>query len=89
VDEGMPPDPFAGNFPQGLDDLAPELQAVMRELDAAGHDLRALLAQESFRSLFRAVGALTEDRARAVLIRALVQIRLATDAAWNDWMTRP
>jgi len=65
------------------------LQALVRELDAAGHDLKALWEQSSLQSLVRAVGTLDETRARAALIRAVVDLKPQLDPNWRQWVMRP
>jgi hypothetical protein len=94
----MPDDPFEENL-AGLEDALASFErdeerdaarAMVRELRRAHEDAEAILAQDDFWSIWRAVLALDDDRARAVvlhLVIALERMRLGP-AGFDDWMRR-
>ena len=72
--EDLPEDPFTVNVPDFVDFTGPhadEIRAFLHEFANAKFDYSALLRQQSFRELRAAVWALDEERARAVLLRAI------------------
>jgi hypothetical protein len=87
VSSDLPQDPFEPDL-SGLESLGPDWQALAVEFDGAGHDLNQLLAMSDFEEARRGVAALSDVRARLVLLRLIMRIKYETlsPEEWERWM---